>query len=572
MKFADRLKFNATGASAALLTAGTAIAGCRTLAQAIADGALAVNDSKVPFTVTDGTAWEDSLYTITSATQLTRTQVLASSAGGTTPATFSASLTAYNTVPGSVMSRVSVDSDVAFSQSIPLTQPGTAWMPPQTVSGALSFTPAANAVKGAFAYVRLVADGVNAPTFPGFTEEIGSAGYDNRNGIVNRIAFSYDGSDYWYVVSQAATATAAATAITMTGPTAGVVSTASSNFTVALTPVGGSVSGSVTVTPNDGGAGGTFSPASVGLTTSSPSATFTYTPNATAGTKTVGVANNAQLANPAAINYTTTAQPAEVLTVSNPGAQTAGSPFTLAGTYSNGTPTALDYSTDGGTTWTAAASPVIASGNYSFSATVAGVNASQVIKVRDHAIQTAIGTSSAFSVGAASTFVRLNQLNHVLETGTGPYSYVGDGSGTFGAAFGGLSTTGLQAGTDGWLSFVVGKYDNTSEPMIGLTTGSTVVVFGSLPYAFYPQFSSNKYMPWTAGTLGTPTNNVVPAVGDVMRLHRVGTNVIAEVSKDGGGTWTTVYTWTGASTAAMKFQLLPEYSAQMNNLASSGLA
>jgi hypothetical protein len=98
----------------------------------------------------------------------------------------------------------------------------------------------------------------------------------------------------------------AATALTLTGPTSGVVNTASSNFTVALSPTGGTVASAVTVTPSDGGASGTFSPATVSLTTASPSATFTYTAVST-GPKTISVANNGSLTNPSAITYTVTA-------------------------------------------------------------------------------------------------------------------------------------------------------------------------------------------------------------------------------------------------------------------------
>lgn len=96
MKLADRLKFTANGTSAAAISVGAAVAACRTLAQAIADGALVVGDTNVPFTVTDGTNWEDSLFTVTSGTVLTRSSVLASSAGGTTAATFSGPLTVFN--------------------------------------------------------------------------------------------------------------------------------------------------------------------------------------------------------------------------------------------------------------------------------------------------------------------------------------------------------------------------------------------------------------------------------------------------------------------------------------------
>lgn len=110
MKFADRLKVTATGTSAATLNLGAAALGCRTLAQAIADGDLATTDTGIPFTVDDGAGnWEDSLFTITSTTQITRTSVLRSNVGGTTPATFSGStLTVFNCVPAAFLTGTSL--------------------------------------------------------------------------------------------------------------------------------------------------------------------------------------------------------------------------------------------------------------------------------------------------------------------------------------------------------------------------------------------------------------------------------------------------------------------------------
>jgi hypothetical protein len=101
MKFADRLKFTATGTSAATITLSAGVTGFRTLAAAIADGALAVGDTDVPFTVEDSAGNnETSLFTVTSATVLTRTSVLSTSAGGTTAATFTgATLTVFSAMP-----------------------------------------------------------------------------------------------------------------------------------------------------------------------------------------------------------------------------------------------------------------------------------------------------------------------------------------------------------------------------------------------------------------------------------------------------------------------------------------
>lgn len=105
------------------------------------------------------------------------------------------------------------------------------------------------------------------------------------------------------------TAGAAATAITLAGPTSGPVGSASSSFTVGAN---GAITGTVTVTPSDGGAGGAFTPSTVAITSATPTATFTYTPSSV-GAKTISVTNDGGLTNPSSIVYTasvSTAKPA----------------------------------------------------------------------------------------------------------------------------------------------------------------------------------------------------------------------------------------------------------------------
>lgn len=92
-----------------------------------------------------------------------------------------------------------------------------------------------------------------------------------------------------------------ATAITMAGPTVSTINQASSPFTVALSPTGGTTSGNVTVTPADGGAGGTFTPSTVTLATNTQSATFTYT-GVSATTITISITNDGSLSNPSNIS------------------------------------------------------------------------------------------------------------------------------------------------------------------------------------------------------------------------------------------------------------------------------
>lgn len=113
MKFANRLKFTATGTSAATITFSAAVTGFRTLAQVISDDAsdplgIKVGDTGIAFVIDDGAGNEEfSLFTVTSSTVLTRTAVLTSTAGGTTPATFTgATLSVFNSMPASLATRL----------------------------------------------------------------------------------------------------------------------------------------------------------------------------------------------------------------------------------------------------------------------------------------------------------------------------------------------------------------------------------------------------------------------------------------------------------------------------------
>jgi hypothetical protein len=130
-------------------------------------------------------------------------------------------------------------------------------------------------------------------------------------------------------------ATTAATAVTLTGPTSGNTSVASTAFTVNLN---GSSSAAVTVTPNDNANGGTFSPTSVTIAAgATPTAmTFTYTP-ATPGTKTIGVTNSASLTNPSSISYVVTNVAATATTLIGPTTGTVGTISSVFTASANGT-------------------------------------------------------------------------------------------------------------------------------------------------------------------------------------------------------------------------------------------
>jgi hypothetical protein len=108
MKHLDRVKVMASALSSltvsvgVVVTLGAALTGMRTLSQALTDGAgfahtAKVGDTNIGFILDDGNGnWLNGLFTLTSTTQITLTQILTSSASGG-PVTFlSASPTVYN--------------------------------------------------------------------------------------------------------------------------------------------------------------------------------------------------------------------------------------------------------------------------------------------------------------------------------------------------------------------------------------------------------------------------------------------------------------------------------------------
>ncbi len=98
---------------------------------------------------------------------------------------------------------ISVNSaSVAFSTAIPFNRLFT-YLGQQTIASNLTFTKdTTGAFPGAQAAVRLMANGSHTITYSQFKETIGSAGYDNRSGIVNVLTFFFDGADYWITIFQ----------------------------------------------------------------------------------------------------------------------------------------------------------------------------------------------------------------------------------------------------------------------------------------------------------------------------------------------------------------------------------
>jgi hypothetical protein len=156
--------------------------------------------------------------------------------------------------------------------------------------GAVRITPDDGAVGGVFTPSSVVLDSNNAEatfTYTPSTYGARTISTTNDGGLTDPPSINF---------------LSLAIAYSLVGPTAGIIGTASSPFTVAL-PTGGVVNGTVIVTPHDGGAGGVFTPSSVALTTASPSAQFTY--NAAVSTPvTISTTNSASMTDPPSLIYT----------------------------------------------------------------------------------------------------------------------------------------------------------------------------------------------------------------------------------------------------------------------------
>ncbi len=95
---------------------------------------------------------------------------------------------------------------------------------------------------------------------------------------------------------------------------------------------------------------------------------------------------------------------AQTIGVATPANTPVASAVSVAGTYGNGTPTALDWSTDGGTTWHAASTPSIAGGAFSFTIPAGSIAAgtAYTLLVRDHTTGISGSSGGTFSVYTAA--------------------------------------------------------------------------------------------------------------------------------------------------------------------------
>jgi hypothetical protein len=141
---------------------------------------------------------------------------------------------------------------------------------------------------------------------------------------------------------------------------------------------------------------------------------------------------------------------APTITIGSIVAPALNAAFTVSGGIFNDAPTALDYSTNGGTTWVAAPSPVISANAYSF--TAAGLGAgTYTIRVRDHADVAVMGVSNSFTINAPT--ISLNAVPGTVQLAA-PLALGGTVSPANAAVQVGLSSSATVAPTS-WVNAVV---------------------------------------------------------------------------------------------------------------------
>jgi hypothetical protein len=472
----------------------------------------------------------------------------------------------YGTVSADTLSKMQLALDVAFSFAVPLSVRGdTRMQPAQSVTSAITFTAGPNPVAMARAYARLIADGVagHVPAFLGFKEMVGSAGYDNRAGIVNMVQFLYDGWDYWYTIWQAVGATAAdvtppteVSAIVSDGAASSVDIMFSEAMDTNYVPAAGSLTASghtvtalvfvssilarATVT----GAYVNGAAASV-LAYTKPTSNYfrDLSGNALETFSGKAITNN--------VGVAATKPVAPTIGVAVAGDGYIDVYFTRNG---NGGSAVIDskatLSTGQNATGTTSPIRVVAPNGTAATATVQDRNA---INYSDPSA----ASNSVTPAAAVVTSVRMQgtKSNDVVESNSAPWDYASPLGAT--GASGIVSTLILPAATDGEVVFEVETL--SGDFMVGVAYSNTIAAYSDL--AKRASIWSNGGTAYKTFGNKTTTSAVVPAVKDRIRYKKFNSgnedyliDYEIAVSKNGGA-WTVIETNNAGTNGLRKLPL-----------------
>lgn len=145
-------------------------------------------------------------------------------------------------------------------------------------------------------------------------------------------------------------------------------------------------------------------------------------------------------------------------------------------------------------------------------------------------------------------FPRFLSLSNCSESGNAAsgWIYTRTGAGNFTVNYAGGSDWSLPANTNGSFIFVYAA----GIPNSGLDTNNTANDSSNWQIGCYSNGLGSPYLFVVNGVFDLAADtNVNAAVGDWVRFTRAGSTLVVDVSKNSGGSWTTIKTSTGWSTA-----------------------
>ena len=433
-----------------------------------------------------------------------------------------------------------------------------------TVSGALALTSSdASSVRGGCTQAVLIADGANVPTLDGSAAT--AFGYVNTSGARNLVQlFRAGGARFWACggnVGADIAAASAPTSLSMTGPSTSIVGSASASFTVTADAAAVST---ITLTPSDGGAGGTFSPASPTIAIGSTSTTFTYTASST-GAKTVSVANGSGLTGPTSATLTAITQPGAPTGLTLGTATTSAQPLTWTAPSSTGgsaiTDYVVQYALAGSGTWTTFADGT----STSTSATVTGLTGGTSYDYRIAAVNAA-GTGAYSSTATGTTAAGASTPGAPTSIGFGtvsatqiPMSWVAPASDGGSTITDYVIETSL-AGSGSWTVYSDGTSAAVATTIVGLTQGTSYDIRVAAVNAVGQGPWSSTATKQTATVPGAPTGLTIGTATSVSQPltwtapsytgEVLLTDYVIQYAPAGSGTWTT-FAHTASTTASI---------------------
>lgn len=467
---------------------------------------------------------------------------------------------------------------IAFSTTIPFT--ANAYMRRVQVRSALTFVPLVTSHSKANVTVdlELVADGVNAPSFPGFKQLSTSIGYLNTAGAINYVRCWFSGPDVLYAIWQANNPVGApralASAVTSANecsvlfsktlsssvmPTLQAISL-NNSLDAVQRPVSVQTSGSTLVlTFARPIATGTLpaSPAVVSLTYSNAgilSADGEYAGDVTQFAVSVTI-TGAPVNTVAPALSTTTPLTGTAVTVSTGTWTNSPTSYAYQWYYADANAIIADATASSYT-------PVSADGTHTLACTVTAVNAVWYASANSNASGlVAVYTRLTASTGNGTSPVAL------VETVNGSGYNYGTPTDSAGYSNGspacGITTTKLRSSqTSGYARITYGGRGASVDGIIfGIShqsyVGNFQVSSPSYPSDWNMDFGvyssayggqNNVYWVIIMKNYVQAVNTVTGAANDLLQMRRSGNSFIVEVSKNGGSSFTTLYTWnmTGA--------------------------